>query len=388
MSKRILYEIRMPIQSRVFESFVPHTDLEEMVLAPRPEEAVNTAGTYSEFGITNIQHITPYKNRKQCAQWEKELENIVKWFNPHIIASSVPDMPSFVKCKRVYVSHGLIGTDAIKITQETNMTPRVNATWSGCDLYCGAGNMFKPWLKFADRTFDEKKILLNAMPQLDLLTSDYTNKYKDKIISQTRIKNPSKVILFFGFGPYGSVDFHKHNEDYYWTIIELERLARKHNWLIMLKVKAPIDASIKFFDGYSSKWEWLAGYYSDYMKAIKSDNVYTINSSAWHIYRYLFADTIVTHGTSTVEVESCILRKPLVLVRTQVSPSEYDPFYTVNSKAAELIDTRNAELLEDTILKQMNNSDIENKRKFVEEYHGILDDKQAYSRVQQRLLEL
>lgn len=303
----------------MFEKFEERDDVEQIIVGPTP--SITGGGIvpedYSDFGIKNIKFYSS-SNDIQC---------LVNSFSPNVyVQASIPvakDIKLPKGCKKVYVSHGMVGSHVKGIAKKLgNMS-----SWKGCDLYCGATEVFADWIKHVAGVADDK-ILLNALPQLDILyDKQYYESYRDKVLSRMRIKNPSKIILFAGFCCRDRVDFDCHNEDYFKTVIELDRLARKNNWLVMVKPRQTHSVMMKFLKSHV----WGNRYIQPYTDAYKSEHLHFITTTG-HIYRYFFADCMVINGTSTIEVEACAIQKPLFIVRTGCDRT--DPYDMVGSGTA------------------------------------------------------
>jgi len=313
--KRTIYVMTSLSHKRVFETFEPRTDMEQMILGPMPKITGIPTGIvpedYSDFKIKNI----------KCYWNRKEMQDAVDKFKPDIyVEASLPvargiRLPS--GCKKVYVSHGMVGNHVKGIIKKAGFD---TSAWKGNDLYCGATNVFADWIKHVAKVGDDK-ILLNALPQLDILyDSDYYNSYRKKVLNKTKNPDAEKIILFVGFCCKDRYDFNDHNEDYFRTAIELEKIARQHNWLVMIKPRHTYDAMVRFLKGHA----WGRKYLKPYADIQNSKHLHFITTTG-HIYRYFFADAFVTNGTSTVEVEACSMKKPLFVVQTHLTgPDAYD----------------------------------------------------------------
>jgi hypothetical protein len=127
--KKILYVITSLSHKRVFESFVERNDAQQMVMGPHP---IITCGgivpeDYSDFGIKNIKY---YSNTL-------ELQKEINIFKPDVyVQASLPIANKLVlpkQCKKVYVSHGMVGKHVKGIIKKAGFDTSV---WKGCDLYC------------------------------------------------------------------------------------------------------------------------------------------------------------------------------------------------------------------------------------------------------------
>lgn len=319
--KRILYIITSCAHKRTLESLVERSDLEQMVAGPVPQITSSIVPEdYSDFKIKNIK---TYKS-------QAELQNIVNKYVPAVcVGASLPVANGLtlpLGCKKAYISHGMIGNHVKRIVNEGGFGKMT--AWQGCDLYCGATSVFSDWIKQAAKVGDNK-ILLNAMPQLDILhNADYYNSYRQKVLQKTKHPAAKRVVLFVGFCCKDRPDFKLHNEDYFKTVIEVERIAKQNDWLAMIKPRQTHDVMMKFL----RNQKWGSKYVKPYEDAHNSKYTHFITTTG-HIYRYFFADALIINGTSTVEVEACAMQKPLFVVRTQVDYKQYDPYDTVGCGA-------------------------------------------------------
>jgi hypothetical protein len=83
-----------------------------------------------------------------------------------------------------------------------------------------------------------------------------------------------------------------------------------------------------------------------------------------------------------MEIEACVARKPLIVVRTKSKPS-YDPFNTVTSGAAKKI--RNINNLESNIVDLLTCNSLAVKQDKLIKEIGLLTDGLAGKRIQDRL---
>jgi CDP-glycerol glycerophosphotransferase (TagB/SpsB family) len=374
--KKIIYVITSLSHKRVFESFVERDDIEQMIAGPYPKITSNIVPEdYSDFKIKNIKF---YNNII-------ELQNIINKYNPSIyVEASLPIAKDIVLpniCKKVYISHGMIGDHVGSIVKQGGFDTSV---WQGCDLYCGATDVFSNWIKQVTNA-DDSSIFLNAIPQFDILyNSNYYNSYKQKVLQKTKNPQASKIILFVGFCCKNRTDFKLHNEDYFKTAIELEKIARKNNWLIMIKPRQTHDVMMQFL----KNQKWGSKYIKDYEALNNSKYIHFITTTG-HIYRYLFADLIVINGTSTVEVETCAIQKPLFIVRTQIDCNNtYDPYNMINSGAGSGINKLNElELFLHEYFDDGAHHNPELQQKWFTDRNITLDGK-MYKRIQDKLLDL
>lgn len=321
--KKVIYVLTSLAHKRVFELFVPRDDMKQLIVGPHPIITTNIVPEdYSDFKIRDLKH---YSNRK-------ELQDIINKFNPDIyVEASLPIANKLVlpkHCKKVFVSHGMAGNHVKGLIKQIGLNTSV---WKGADLYCGASKIFENWVKHVAKV-DSSKIFLNAFPQLDILHDpSYYNSYRQSVLSKTKYPDAKKVLLFFGFCCKDRFDFNPHNEDYFKSVIELEKIARENDWLVMVKPRHYFNMMMKFLRTH----KWGKKYIKKYSDIQDSKNLHFITTTG-HVYRYFFADAIILNGTSTVEIEACAIKKPLFIVRTCLA-NKIDPYNIVNLGAAKRI---------------------------------------------------
>lgn len=367
MTKRIIYHIRSFAHRRVYESLEVRDGVDQIILGPKPKIMNGVLEGYDDFGIQNIRTYVDLN----------EAQKIVNQLKPDVFTQA--DFPNRINhpvgCKRVFIAHGMIGNHVISMFKKGTMS-----IWEDFDLYCGATNRFRDWIWHV--TGKKPEVLTNAMPQLDLLTDpNYYMRHKSKVLASSKIPNPNATILFCGFGCKDRVDYNLHNEDFFTTIMELEKIAKKHNWLIMIKPRQNFEKAMKYL---RSTGKWAVKYRTLYPKVINSPNLHFIEHEN-NIYRYFFADVVVGNGCSTIEVESCIAGRPLVMVRTKTG-TEYDPFGTVLSGAAE--EVKNVNHIESTVLRILGQKHDTSKQQEFLKSLGLTNDGLAHKRLQDRIILL
>jgi hypothetical protein len=195
-----------------------------------------------------------------------------------------------------------------------------------------------------------------------------------------QIKSPSKIILFAGFCCRDRKDFDCHNEDYFKTVIELERLARKNNWLVMVKPRQTHSVMMKFLHSHV----WGQKYVDDYTRVHKSEYLHFITTTG-HIYRYLFADAIVINGTSTIEVEACAIQKPLFIVRAGCDIT--DPYDMVGSgTVVGVVDMEDLQEFLEVFEEGVCHYPDRQRQWFID--HKLTLDGKMHKRIQNKLVEM
>ena len=379
--RRVLYFMPDLEHARVFESFLPHPQLREKVLCPYPHP---TNGLVSEglddFGLERMY----YSDLAEAGR-------LARQFEPHVLVVSDLNRPLqqqlMIKSgKRVFVHHGLIASYVKSMPFGTDL-PKLRQQWGGYDLYCGAGQAFSEWIRFISPGTVDNRILLNACPQLDLVRPAYVNQHRDLILAQTKNPTAQKSILFFGFELKDySQESTPHLQDFYWTLIELERLARANNWLVFLKSKGGKERMLNFLSAHTNL-TWTSGYANDFTATMASKHVHLIDTTT-HAYRYLFADVIVINGCSTTEIEAAMIHKPLVIVNCEQDKYFDDPYSSLKSGVAIGVDHRNPADLEAALSKAQSTLNPTAQDSFICTTHGILNDGLHYRRIQERILTL
>lgn len=277
--KKILYVMTSLSHKRCFEMFEERSDAEQMCIGPNPI-ITNTIvpEDYSDFGIRNIKTFSD----------NKQIQGFVDVFKPDVYVKSdmspVHNIKLPNKCKIAFVGHGMVGSHAVKIAQKSGINYK---SWRGCDLYCGASDVFKEWVKFSTGAGDDR-ILLNAISQLDIIhNSDYYKSYRNRILGRSKNPSAKKVILFVGFAARDRFDFLPHNEDYYNTVVKLEKLARKNNWLGLIKPRQTHDKLMKFLKDHK-KWGWPKNYICDYDKTHNSNFLHFITTTGHNAIYVLY----------------------------------------------------------------------------------------------------
>jgi len=367
--EKIVYVLTSNAHRRVFETLVPISGIEQLVVGPQP---TITSGIvpedYSDFRIG----IKTYRNIS-------EMNKIIDNFSPNIYVQS--DLSSAHKirsgCKRVLAHHGAIGNHVVGMASKISPNTGV---WKGFDLYCGANNEFIRLVQSFNGS--DSNITVNASPQFDIIyNKEYYESYRKMVLGKIGFSG-DKVICYVGFCCKDRIDFDDHNEDYFKTVINLEEIASRNNWLIMVKPRQTYGAMMKFLRSHN----WGKKYISKYSEIQKSKFLHFITTTG-HIYRYFFANAFIINGSSTVELEVCATNKPLIIARTHNSAAKkFDPYMSVNAGAAELI--TNQDDLEKSISENLNRHDREREQNKLLNYHGITFDGNMHKRLQDSIIEL
>lgn len=346
---KILYSITSLAHKRVFQSFVGRIRMDQVVVGPKPVIFDGVVPEdYSEFGIKKV--IT-YASTG-------EMQGVVERFIPdvYVHADLSPIQKKLrlpKKCKRVYVSHGMVPTYAKNMLKDLGTSEKI---WGGCDLYCGGTTIFKDWIKTVTRT-DNCSVVLNALPQLDVLfelKQRWSDKLKGNLLRHSRLSNPAAVLFFGGFCCKDRVDFWEHNEDYFRSCIELERVARKNNWLVFIKPRQAYADVAAFLSAHKHSWGgWPKKYAKTYADIQSSPNLQFIKTSSGLHYYYFASDVMVINGCSTIEVEGYAIGKPMVVINSKPQALGSDSFGVSHCDGR--YNVSDYELLEETLVSALNN---------------------------------
>jgi hypothetical protein len=294
---KFIYMLSSIAHQRVFESFNNNND--NLIVGPKPDSPGN------HYGRMKIRNICYY-------QKPGEVQGIVDKFGPdYFIQADFSNLtrgmrlPS--KCKRIYVSHGMVGRHVKDMVSKDKWNMDL---WRGCDLYCGATGVFKDWIDYVS---PGSNVLTNAIPQLDRIFELRGLSTKGLVGYDGRT-----TIFFGGFCCRDRIDFNDHNEDYFKTCIELERIASRNGWLIVIKPRQAYKKMHDFLTAHKAHWGgWTKQYIEPYAKLQGSPFVKFLNTTCGLSTYYAACDAMVINGCSTMEVESYALGKQLVIVNTK-----------------------------------------------------------------------
>lgn len=373
--KKVMYVATSPAHKRAFQAFPMSFEMKQrMVLPGKPEP-----GDADNFGIDTLRY---HINRD-------ELQQQINEFKPDVYVQASLPCAEGVKlpdgCKKVYVSHGLVGNHVKGLIKPAAFRTEV---WKGCDLYCGAwDDVFTDWITHVAKV-GEDKILLNALPQLDILYNGVEHRRKERLSSDFPMaykeNSEEKVVAFFGFCCKDRIDFVKHNEDYFRTAVELSRIAHSERFLLYVKPRQEKKKLMNYFHQHD-----LPELKESYRKTYEKTRVHYIGPKQNHVLDYYFADIFVVNGCSTVEIEACAMGKPLFVVRTkQNSQHGYDPYDTVKSGAAiEITDIKELDQKLRDCLRYRRYHEPEKQKALLDKI-GITFDGQAHKRIQDRIAQL
>lgn len=340
--KKILYVLTSLSHKRVFEPFIERKDAIQAIAGPPPIISSKNnivPEDYSDFSIKKIFTLDPSK-------MDRSIQRVVSKFKPDVYVQSSFVMPNIKfpdGCKKVAMSHGLTGNHVVDLVKTTDYNTK---GLNRADMYVGAPKYFKNFVELV--AGKNKEVITDIIPQFDIIHNPkYYNSFRHRVLSQTKNPNPNRVILFIGFCCKDRKDFCYHNEDYFKSVMELERIARNNNWLVMVKPRHSLSKMISFLSTHS----WGKQYIKKYT-AIQGSKFLHFITTTGHIYRYFFADAFVMNGTSTAEIEACAIQKPLFIIRTR-SEDKTDPFNTITAGAAEHI--RDIGDLENILIRNFTN---------------------------------
>jgi len=306
---KIAYIMLDHAYKRVFQSFVDDKRAEQIFVA-KPPVITNKIipEDYNDCGISKKIFISNYGDIQTC----------INKMNPDVyVQSDLSDIHKSIKlppmCKRVFIHHGLDSSKRmLDIAVKYNLLSGLKNSWGGFDMYCGASNNFTPWLNGLGIK-DNNKIILDALPQLDLVYNKDYNVYRGPFLAFKKLPNVEKIILFFG-QRCGGGEYVTYNKGNFDILFELERLAIQNNWLILAKPRNGFKKTMNFLTNNEAKYSWIKKYKELYSKIQQSSRIHFISTNT-HPYYYYFADVIVSVGLSSVEIEAAAARKPLVVYK-------------------------------------------------------------------------
>lgn len=311
---------------RVFSSTTEKDDILQFFIAPRPIIASGYLFNQNYNDVSVRRHIY-FDTDDRAGQ-----DAIIKKLQPDLVLDASLTVQPGLGYKKSYVSHGLIGKHVSSMISSGEI--RKVAHWKNNDLYFGATHMFKDFLRQAIGV-ENKKIVLNAMPQFDLLL-DNNEQVKNKkfICNKLNIDFNKKIILFAGFCCAIRSDFSKnhYNEDYFVSSIRLAQLAEANNFLVLIKPRIDFEQTIAF----AENQKWWSKYKNEYCALHDNKHVRFLKQKEF-IYDFFFADLIALNGLSTLEIEGCIAEKPIFIYRQDMSKcdcTDMDYFNTMGSGSA------------------------------------------------------
>ena len=300
---------------------------------------------------------------------------IIKRFKPDVTVMSVDSAEWLPKIKQygskvVYAYHGVWDT-----VSAANRRHFDSNYWNQFDLICGATNGFAQVMNEHYKV-PMSKIKTNMLLQLDLLHKLHLDKQRCRanVIKRTGIKNVDKIITIFGHHV-GKATFVEHNSGYINSIINLSRVAKKNNWLIVIKPKRKMTIKTRKFFG------------ECFDEVIKNPNVFFAEITD-NQYEYMVAsDAVICSARSTMEIEACAAQIPLGLIRDNFHSSiGNDSLGTISSGSA--VNISNVNDIEQCIFDMIGNEDIVvNQKKYIEEL-GLSFDGKAHVRLQNAAIDL
>lgn len=381
----ILYHMKSIDQVRCFASIPPIDNCRQVIIGPPPSYSNNMMYGYENCKIKDIVMCN-------TRLW---LNKLIGMLEPSVYVTTTygklwgkGGLPIPEKSGRVFIHHGLSNSASIKIFKQHRASP-INVR--AFDLLCGQGEGFKNLLTHEHIGIDENKIVLNALPQLDLLFNQNFDEHKDKILTGITNVNNRKVILYAGYGAHDGPDYEGHNKEYFDTLFEIQRIAKKYNFIVLFKSRRLIQNVI----GYFKKKKHILGpdtteeYLSRFEDVINDDNVILFNKQ-FPIHYLFFADVVILNGYSTIEVEASLAKRPLINVNLVKDSMINGTFGSAQSGAA--VDVIDISDLEQAIINTTENESfiktITEKQKMYTKNLGINFDGNAGQRVADAIAKL
>jgi hypothetical protein len=385
---------------RVYQGFGEISGVEQMIVGPAEISEPGFHYGYADFGIKHICTLTgsdeiikkAFAGSKKARHMAKasayvdsfQREQVQKYiddFQPDVITQTRPSgkgvkgviIPSNIK--RVFINHGMVGHDMSIFKNPPN-----KGVYSEFDLCCGATKYYSNYLA-NDFLVDPDKIVLNALPQFDLLADpDYYNSKKDLIVPEPFRGKP--IILYFGhIGMQKTIGIKEHRHEFFDTLFTLANTVDKIDGMLLVKPRAQYN--------HIEQMSKMEGLHRAYKLLWKNPRIKFINTQ-YPIYQYMFADMVVCNGYSTTEVESVLAGKPVIKVNLIANPLTKDYFKTLESNAAvEVVNKKDMLTTINTILSSDKaKSMFKDGRERYMSKHNILLDGKAYERVLGGILKL
>ena len=200
--------------------------------------------------------------------------------------------------KHVFMNHGAWPHSP------NNLGRMTDPYWHSFDLLCGMTNKFDELFK--KHSTVKTPISIGTCGQVDTLYEQnlIKDQTRNKIIGSGEYE---KVITIFANRCKNRISMNPFNEGYFRTAIEMGRLAKKHNWLVLIKTKRDPMEYLK-----SCKTSWRKDVHEPY-KALKNNSHVRFINHNQVPYGYLCAsDAVIVCARSTVEMEAAMINKPLI----------------------------------------------------------------------------
>lgn len=276
---------------RVFRPFASNKSLSQVACAP-------TFVPKNSIGLPVV-HTHPGYNLKYALK-----DNM-----PHVLTQCNNSTRWHNKLRKygvgiVYIGHGVWDDSPV------NARRSKSDKWKSYDLLFGGLPYFKELL-VNHSGVKPQNIYLNCLPQLDALYSKNQNRFAE---SKDIASGYNKLIVLFGH-KHGNSNFLANSCDFYKAAIALGNIARDNNWLLVIKPKK--DDTFRYINAaFNLGQDWALEIKKDFLKLKNNPNVRFV-SPYEDPYRYIVAsDLVVLSARSTVEIESCLVNKPVVAVRT------------------------------------------------------------------------
>jgi hypothetical protein len=375
---KVLHVMSDHAYKRVFASFKQVSGIQQTIAAPPPLPTTRAVTeTYADCGLKDVRI---FRN-------PQELQHIVSKIQPNIytqadlsVLHSKMRLPA--GCKRAMFHHGMLAMKTPHVTEILGLAEDSHKKWKVFDLFFGDTIKYKYWLNRIGIN-DNSKIILDTLTQLDVVYDNikYCNKFRDSTIRLSGVKNPNKIVLFFGSRVGDRFDYKPFSIDYFDTLFTLHDLAVKNNWLILVKPKWSFKKIINILKSLEKEFPWAREYAQKYASMQNKKNILYITTNS-HPYGYFFSDVIVTSGSgSTLELEAAVAKKPIVIYRPDKEGfTDFfwsDPYHSIRNGAAFWAKSKNdietcIEMADSVSITDAQDSYIKNM--------GITNDGKAYIR--------
>ena len=222
---------------------------------------------------------------------------------------------------------------------------------------------------------NEKKIITNALPQLDLLYDVVSNNdFYRNLICKLVDFNPNRIISVFQHNLYQRPDL---NKIYYNSIIALANLAERNNWLILVKEK--VENSFEYLSKLNAKNDDILNVFNSFNE-LKINKHVRFFSNVENPYLCFCADAIVVFNRYSVETEAHLAKKPLIVIENNKNKENLGELNEIKNSISYIISNENE--LENLVRHIFLNPESRNKlqEKFID-FLGVSFDGKHSERI-------
>ncbi|KKK84873.1 hypothetical protein LCGC14_2778960, partial [marine sediment metagenome] len=366
---KIVYWLTDNNHARVFESFVEDERFEQVIV--------------KQCHVTRTHNI---KIKQLFQYYGTNVASAITILKPDVFVQTTDSIDARKHLKKnnikhVYLMHGLWAPKSSKSYALSS-----NQFWTDYDLLCGGTKRFRDL--FEGKT--SANIVTNTLTQFDILYDRMQNQHeiRKNLLQKSKVPEAKKIITLFGHNIKARDSLLPYHEGYFRSAIKLAILAKKYNWLLCIKTKAPWARGNKYIIGNVKKFDWAKDMCKQYTDLRNNKNVIIVGEHDDQ-YDLFCSDVIVSTAHSTVEIESILVDKPLVRVCTirNKATEEYEN-EILDRGVAYIVD--DIDKLEETVILAMSEDNKEikqNREKFIE-HLGLTCDGNAHIRVLDAILDI